>query len=72
VPCFFGGAQIAKADGREIFAFTRDGDVAAQDFAKRRRSRSIPRSSSPRQASSSLPHCGMSGRAEALSVRAST
>jgi propanol-preferring alcohol dehydrogenase len=28
-------AQIAAADGREVSAFTRDGDVAAQAFAKR-------------------------------------
>ena len=28
-------AQIAAADGREVFAFTRDGDTAAQSFAKR-------------------------------------
>ena len=28
-------AQIAAADGREVFAFTRDGDTAAQDFARR-------------------------------------
>jgi len=28
-------AQIAAADGREVSAFTRDGDVAAQSFAKR-------------------------------------
>lgn len=27
-------AQIARADGREVFAFTRDGDVAAQQFAR--------------------------------------
>jgi len=27
-------AQIARADGREIYAFTRPGDVAAQDFAR--------------------------------------
>ena len=26
-------AQIARADGREVFAFTRDGDAAAQQFA---------------------------------------
>ena len=26
--------QIARADGREVFAFTRDGDVAAQQFAR--------------------------------------
>lgn len=25
--------QIARADGREVFAFTRDGDTAAQEFA---------------------------------------
>jgi len=29
-------AQIARADGREVFAFTRDGDVAAQEFARRK------------------------------------
>jgi len=39
--CGFGSsaqilAQIAKADGREVFAFTRDGDVAAQEFARRK------------------------------------
>ena len=28
-------AQIAAADGRDVYAFTRDGDVAAQDFARR-------------------------------------
>jgi propanol-preferring alcohol dehydrogenase len=28
-------AQIATADGREVYAFTRDGDTAAQAFAKR-------------------------------------
>jgi alcohol dehydrogenase, propanol-preferring len=28
-------AQIAAADGREVYGFTRDGDVAAQDFARR-------------------------------------
>jgi propanol-preferring alcohol dehydrogenase len=28
-------AQIAKADGRDVFAFTRDGDDAAQAFARR-------------------------------------
>ena len=28
-------AQIAAADGREVYAFTRDGDGAAQDFARR-------------------------------------
>jgi propanol-preferring alcohol dehydrogenase len=28
-------AQIAAADGREVYAFTRDGDGAAQDFAMR-------------------------------------
>jgi alcohol dehydrogenase, propanol-preferring len=28
-------AQIAAADGREVYAFTRDGDFAAQAFAKR-------------------------------------
>jgi propanol-preferring alcohol dehydrogenase len=27
-------AQIARADGREVFAFTRDGDEAAQHFAR--------------------------------------
>src|SRR5438552_789871 len=27
-------AQIARADGREVYAFTRDGDVAAQEFAR--------------------------------------
>ncbi|HBS50318.1 MAG TPA: alcohol dehydrogenase [Rhodobacteraceae bacterium] len=27
--------QIAVHEGREVFAFTRDGDVAAQDFARR-------------------------------------
>ena len=27
-------AQIARADGREVFAFTRDGDIAAQQFAR--------------------------------------
>ncbi|HYR29381.1 MAG TPA: zinc-dependent alcohol dehydrogenase family protein [Thermoanaerobaculia bacterium] len=27
-------AQIARADGREVFAFTRDGDMAAQQFAR--------------------------------------
>ena len=26
--------QVARADGREVFAFTRDGDVAAQQFAR--------------------------------------
>ena len=26
--------QIARADGRQVFAFTRDGDVAAQQFAR--------------------------------------
>src|SRR5207244_2747096 len=26
--------QIARADGREVYAFTRDGDVAAQEFAR--------------------------------------
>jgi len=26
-------AQIARADGREVYAFTREGDVAAQEFA---------------------------------------
>ena len=26
--------QIARADGREVFAFTRDGDVVAQQFAR--------------------------------------
>ena len=52
-------AQIAKADGREVFAFTRDGDGAARRRDHLRR----------RQASSSLPRCGMWGRAEALSVR---
>src|SRR5206468_2374105 len=29
-------AQIAKADGRQVFAFTRDGDLAAQEFARRK------------------------------------
>ena len=28
-------AQIAAADGREVHAFTREGDVAAQEFARR-------------------------------------
>ena len=28
-------AQIAAADGREVYAFTRDGDEAAQNFARR-------------------------------------
>ena len=28
-------AQIAAADGREVYAFTRNGDTAAQSFAKR-------------------------------------
>lgn len=27
-------AQIARADGREVYAFTRDGDVAGQNFAR--------------------------------------
>src|SRR5205807_9031397 len=27
-------AQIARADGREVYAFTRDGDVAAQEHAR--------------------------------------
>lgn len=27
-------AQIARADGREVFAFTRDGDAAGQQFAR--------------------------------------
>jgi propanol-preferring alcohol dehydrogenase len=27
--------QVARADGREVFAFTRPGDVQAQDFARR-------------------------------------
>jgi propanol-preferring alcohol dehydrogenase len=27
-------AQIARADGREVYAFTRDGDAAAQEFAR--------------------------------------
>jgi propanol-preferring alcohol dehydrogenase len=27
-------AQIARAEGREVYAFTRDGDQAAQDFAR--------------------------------------
>src|SRR5438874_4256903 len=27
-------AQIARADGREVYAFTRDGDLAAQEFAR--------------------------------------
>ena len=27
--------QVAPAEGREIYAFTRDGDVAAQEFARR-------------------------------------
>ena len=27
-------AQIARADGREVYAFTRGGDVAAQEFAR--------------------------------------
>jgi len=29
-------AQVAIADGREVYAFTRDGDVAAQEFARRK------------------------------------
>src|SRR6185369_2847044 len=29
-------AQIARADGRDVYAFTRDGDVAAQEFAQRK------------------------------------
>src|SRR5436305_1703471 len=29
-------AQIARADGRDVYAFTRDGDVAAQEFARRK------------------------------------
>ncbi len=28
-------AQVARHEGREIYAFTRDGDLAAQDFARR-------------------------------------
>jgi propanol-preferring alcohol dehydrogenase len=28
-------AQVAKADGREVYAFTRDGDAVAQDHARR-------------------------------------
>ncbi len=28
-------AQVARHQGREIYAFTRDGDIAAQDFARR-------------------------------------
>jgi alcohol dehydrogenase, propanol-preferring len=28
-------AQLARADGRDVFAFTREGDDAAQDFARR-------------------------------------
>jgi propanol-preferring alcohol dehydrogenase len=28
-------AQVARHEGREVFAFTRPGDVAAQDFARR-------------------------------------
>ncbi len=28
-------AQIARAEGREVYAFTRPGDVAARDFARR-------------------------------------
>jgi propanol-preferring alcohol dehydrogenase len=27
--------QLARADGREVYAFTRDGDTAGQDFARR-------------------------------------
>ena len=27
--------QLARADGREVYAFTRDGDAAAQEFARR-------------------------------------
>jgi len=29
-------AQVARVDGREVFAFTREGDVAAQEFARRK------------------------------------
>jgi len=32
-------AQVAIADGREVYAFTRDGDVAAQEFARRKGAR---------------------------------
>lgn len=28
-------AQIARSEGREVYAFTRDGDTAAQEFARR-------------------------------------
>ena len=27
-------AQVARHQGREVFAFTRPGDIAAQDFAR--------------------------------------
>lgn len=32
-------AQVAIADGREVYAFTREGDVAAQEFARRKGAR---------------------------------
>jgi len=77
-------AQIARADGREVFAFTRDGDMAAQHFARqmapygpeapprRPRNRSMPRSSSPPTAHSSSPHSGTSSKAGPSFAPAST
>ena len=69
-------AQVARHEGRRVFAFTRAGDEAAQAFARelgcewagdvaraRRRSRSTRRSSSPPPASSCPRRCARSSAA---------
>ena len=72
-------AQVARWQGRRVFAFTREGDAEGQEFARslgaewagasgraRRPSRSRRRSSSRRQASWSRSRCARSRRAASV------
>ena len=78
-------AQVAVLQGREVYAFTRPGDHAAQQLARElgaawaggsdeagRRSRSTPRCSSPRSARWCRPRCARCGPAARWSAPAST
>ena len=77
-------AQLARAEGRRVFAFTRAGDVEAQSLAlelgaewaggygRARRRSSTRRSSSPRPVSSSRRRSPRSGRAGSSSAPEST
>ena len=77
-------AQICRGEGREVYAFTRPGDEAAQRFARGlgavwaggsdhpRRRRSTPRSCSRRSARSFPSRCARRAKAAASCAPAST